>query len=29
VWELRTPIGWLQKIAVDQAKIVERDIEAR
>jgi len=29
VGELRTPLGWLQKIAVDQAKMMERDIEAR
>jgi hypothetical protein len=25
--ELRTPIGWLQKLAIDQAKRIEQKIE--
>lgn len=28
VGELMTPISWLQKLAVDQAKIIATDIEA-
>jgi len=27
--ELKTPLSWLQKLAVDQAKHMEQDIEAR
>lgn len=27
--ELRTPMSWLQKLAVDQAKMVEQSIEAQ
>jgi hypothetical protein len=26
--ELRTPIAWLQKLAVDQAKMMEQQVEA-
>lgn len=27
--ELRTPISWLQKLAVDQAKMIEQHVEAQ
>jgi hypothetical protein len=27
--ELKTPISWLQKIAVDQAKMLEQHVETR
>jgi len=29
VGELRTPMSWLQKLAIDQAKILEQNIEAK
>jgi len=29
VGELRRPMSWLQKLAVDQAKMMEQSIEAR
>ena len=29
VGELRTPMSWLQKLAVDQAKMIEQSIEAQ
>jgi len=29
VGELKTPMSWLQKLAVDQAKMIEQSIEAQ
>lgn len=29
VGELQTPIFWLQKLAVDQSRVLEQDIEAK
>ena len=29
VGELQTPIVWLQKLAVDQSRVLEQDIEAK